>query len=439
MVITHVMVGAICLAGLNYASGEGVGYGAPYIGVHGEGVFSPENEKKPLDYGITYQGCFQFSNDFIMASYRRIDAYNLNLKCAIACQYWGYILALTAEDLCVCSNDLPYTVYISNLAGAGSLCENTCPGVKASKQYNCVKDECCGGDQDYKHTIFSVYSTGNVDVYAQIKRRLYRSLTLEGRLNHLFGSHVCPAAGGYGYGNQGNIPAEHIEMDLYGIELHLDKLTRVLKKNVHPYYEAVPLGVYDGQLDNTDSPYPSTLIKFYEITDTYEDSYGTDTGISRDIAVSAGADPDRQVYALGLPGKVAASFSSDAAEGKSFSSSYSHAVAVEITQGIEVDTEVPEGHTAMINMFLEKDIYVIKWRAQFFTAGFAKIKWCNRLATIHLSQLLNQRQREFFAFGTAKYHDRYQWVAKVTFYDKHGNQLSPEDSKEESKPEESEA
>ncbi|XP_014661577.1 PREDICTED: uncharacterized protein LOC106804765 [Priapulus caudatus] len=74
-------------------------------------------------------------------------------------------------------------------------------------------------------------------------------------------------------------------------------------------------------------------------------------------------------------------------------------------------------------MFLEKDIYVIKWRAQFFAAGYVRVKWCNRWATLHISQLLDQREREFFAFGTIKYHDRYQWVAKVTVYDKHGNLL----------------
>ncbi|XP_014674341.1 PREDICTED: uncharacterized protein LOC106814539 [Priapulus caudatus] len=215
-------------------------------------------------------------------------------------------------------------------------------------------------------------------------------------------------------------------MDLHAIELHLTKLTRMLKKNVHPYYEAVPLGAYDGQLDNTDSPYPSFLQKFIEISDTYEDSIDTDTGMDREVAIAAEAESERQVYALGLPDKVAALFSTDAAEGKAFDMAYGHVVAVGVTQGIEVNLEVPAGQKAMINIFLDKDIYVIKWRAQFLAAGFVTIKWCDRWATIHLTQILDQRQREFFAFGTVKYHERFQYGAKVTFYDKHGHQIGPE-------------
>lgn len=48
-----------------------------------------------------------------------------------------------------------------------------------------------------------------------------------------------------------------------------------------------------------------------------------------------------------------------------------------------------------------------------------------RWVTLHISQLLDQREREIFAFGTAKYHERYNWIVKLTYFDKHGNQVGP--------------
>ena len=109
-----------------------------------------------------FQGCFADEAVHLMESITTES--NNNLFCSERCRDKGYIIALTKEDMCGCSNVLPGKQLgrpdEAEAAGIKSACKASCPAAKYV-QGTCRGDECCGGKKAY-----SVHSVGGKSFYS---------------------------------------------------------------------------------------------------------------------------------------------------------------------------------------------------------------------------------------------------------------------------------
>lgn len=191
--------------------------------------------------------------------------------------------------------------------------------------------------------------------------------------------------------------------------------------------EEKPLGKYHLELDNLQISEPTPFTKKYEVTEISSNQFSTEAGLSMGVSVGVSNTAEVNLGVVAASSTVSAEMRVDGF----FNMGYSNTVTSKTSESVTVTLKVPAHSTGMITFMQESFPLQVKWRATMFADGRVKVSCSGVNKKYHLSEILSNKQRELFSFGTIAYGDKEKIIAIVQIRDRDGNIVDEHPATEE--------
>ena len=410
---------------------------------------------------LRFEGCFSDTENKVLQSAKKFYATdNTNAECVDKCAEKAFAISSTKGSYCYCTNTLPvprlWKANNKNASGISGPCSKACPGTRAAQRnIPCQGDECCGGPNAY-----SVYLSGEIDVLKQLLRRItsnqitrlgydkyyrkdidcdnpspkheffcliapffesnfYYEVSAIARSVNSRGSQGiknCTLRTGfqlryenYSCADQISLPAKHAYLRVKSMERMMVQV-ETLDEELATDYDIVN--------DNLKGSNNLKVIKTYDVTTSFSESWSTEHGF--DVSVTVGAEFETDA----ILAKATTTF--EASAGYSFTSGYEKSKGIDVTESFSVETEASPGTKVTTRFFKSVVPVEVKWRANIFAYGYVRLTNAFDRNNVKYSEqnivgLLTYDEREFFAFGTLDYGQRKQMIARSETRDRNGN------------------